>query len=116
MIVPGLKGKGLLGLHNKMSDIKEIIFQIVLEHFGISEESILSKRRFRRIVYPRQVCMYLLYKNTNLTLVDIGTIFSSKDHTTVIHAKKTISDQMQVDREVKDDIIILNNKISKYVD
>jgi len=64
----------------------ESILQCVAEEFKVSIGELKSPKRSDRILYPRQVAMYLLRTLANLSTLEIGKIFGGKDHTTVLHA------------------------------
>ncbi len=78
----------------------ESIIAKVTEKFGISVEELKSKNKQRRIADARQVCMYLIREMTDLSLPRIGEIFN-RDHTTVLHGWRTISDGMAQDGEMR---------------
>jgi len=59
-------------------------------YFKINVREMLSQRRSRYLVRPRQIAMYLTKNLTSKSLPDIGREFSGRDHTTVIHSVKTI--------------------------
>ena len=67
-------------------------------------QEMLSPRRSRSLVRPRQIAMYLSKKYTSKSLPDIGRQFSNRDHTTVIHAVKTVEQLMQKDEEMRKNI------------
>jgi len=64
----------------------------------------LSQRRSRPLARPRQVAMYLAKKLTTRSLPEIGRRFANRDHTTVIHAVKTITRISENDEEMKKNI------------
>ena len=61
---------------------------------------------------PRQIIMYLCKEMTELSLQNIGTILSKKDHTTVIHGIKQINSKMATDDDLRNKIEIIKKKIS----
>ena len=71
----------------------------------------LSQRRSRYLVRPRQIAMYLSKNLTSKSLPDIGREFSGRDHTTVIHSIKTIDKLQKVEKEISKSIDKLKNKI-----
>ena len=75
----------------------EQIVKVVLKRFDMRLSQLQSKRRSRHIVLPRQICMFLARKMTDLSLEDIGTYFGGRDHTTVMHACRKIEHAMQQD-------------------
>ena len=89
----------------------ENIQKIVCQHFKISIREMLSKRRSRYLVRPRQIAMYLTKNLTSKSLPDIGREFSGRDHTTVIHSVKIINKLKGADEEITKAIEKLKNKI-----
>lgn len=69
--------------------------------FNVSILDMKSKKRSRNIILPRQICMFLTRKLTNLSLPEIGAAFGGKDHTTVMHACKKIEIDMTTQPELK---------------
>ena len=80
------------------------IQNIVSNYFNISLSEMLSQRRSRPLARPRQIAMYLSKKMTTRSLPEIGRRFANRDHTTVIHAVKTISRLAEQDDEMKKNI------------
>ena len=70
----------------------EDIQRIVARHYNVSKTELLSNRRTRTIVKPRQVAMYLSKVMTPRSLPEIGRRFGGRDHTTVLHAVRKIED------------------------
>jgi chromosomal replication initiator protein len=66
-----------------------------------------SPRRSRSVARPRQVAMYLAKSITTRSLPEIGRKFGGRDHTTVIHAIKTIEEIMVIDPNLAEDIELL---------
>lgn len=90
----------------------QLIINVVAEHFGITSDDIISKRRNSEFVLPRQICMYLCRKLTAESLQNIGKALGKKDHTTVIHGIEKISADIQVNEELKNRIDIIIKKIN----
>jgi len=80
------------------------IQNIVSNYFNIPLSEMLSQRRSRPLARPRQMAMYLAKKMTTRSLPEIGRRFANRDHTTVIHAVKTISRLLEQDDEMKKNI------------
>ena len=76
----------------------------VSNYFNIQLSEMLSQRRSRPLARPRQVAMYLAKKLTTRSLPEIGRRFANRDHTTVIHAVKTIDRLSEKDSEMKKNI------------
>ena len=80
------------------------IQNIVSNFYSISLSEMLSQRRSRPLARPRQIAMYLAKKLTTRSLPEIGRRFANRDHTTVIHAVKTINRLSEKDEELKKNI------------
>ena len=80
------------------------IQSVVSNFFNIHLNEMLSQRRSRPLARPRQIAMYLSKKLTTRSLPEIGRRFANRDHTTVIHAVKTITRIMEKDEEMKKNI------------
>ena len=89
----------------------ENIKKTVCDYFKINIHEMLSQRRSRYLVRPRQIAMYLTKNLTSKSLPDIGREFSGRDHTTVIHSVKTIDKLKARDEEISKAIEKLKNKI-----
>ena len=76
----------------------------VSNYFNIALSEMLSQRRSRPLARPRQIAMYLAKKMTSRSLPEIGRRFANRDHTTVIHAVKTITRLSEQDDEMKKNI------------
>ena len=72
----------------------QTIIDAVTDFFDVKVTDLQSKRRHRSITIPRQVCMYLARQRTNHSLEEIGGYFGGRDHTTVMHAIRTIDERM----------------------
>ena len=102
--------KDLLNLpENKVS--VDIIQSLVCKFFKISKNEMLSSRRSRYLVRPRQTAIYLTKILTSKSLPEIGREFSNRDHTTVIHSIKTIENLKKNDTELCANIDTLKNQI-----
>ncbi len=76
----------------------------VSNYFNIPLSEMLSQRRSRPLARPRQIAMYLAKKMTSRSLPEIGRRFANRDHTTVIHAVKTITRLSEQDEEMKKNV------------
>ncbi len=77
----------------------------VSNYFNITLNDMLSQRRSRPLARPRQIAMFLAKKLTTRSLPEIGRRFANRDHTTVIHAVKTITKLSEKDEEMKKNLI-----------
>ncbi len=102
--------KDLLNLTENKVDIDKIQ-TIVCKFYKISKNEMLSPRRSRYLVRPRQTAIYLAKMLTSKSLPEIGRSFSNRDHTTVIHSVKTIERLRKEDSELNINIDSLKNRI-----
>ncbi len=102
--------KDLLNLSENKVTI-DLIQTTVCKFFKISKNEMLSPRRSRYLVRPRQTAIYLSKMLTSKSLPEIGRSFSNRDHTTVIHSVKTIDKLRKEDNELNINIDSLKNKI-----
>jgi chromosomal replication initiator protein len=108
-MTPGLAGTVLDGFYGRAGGPSragspaapsvDAIQQAVCEAFSITVDELLSSSRAARLVWPRQVAMYLARENTDLTFPDIGRRFGGRNHTTVMHAVKRTADRLTTDRD-----------------
>ncbi len=89
----------------------EDIQKLVADHFQVRLQDLKSSTRSKQIVVPRQTAMYLIKKNLERSLVDIGRAFGGKDHTTVMNALERIEILTQKDLDLKSSIEELQTKI-----
>jgi len=98
--------KDLLGAHNRQITF-ESIQKTVAEYYKIKVSDMYSKKRTRIIARPRQIAMWLAKELTPASLPAIGEAFGGRDHTTVLHACRTISDMRLNDTIMNHDLLVL---------
>lgn len=111
-----------LGLAKRMIDkyvkntAKEIsidyIQKIICDYFDLSVEQLKSKTRKREIVQARQIAMYFSKQMTKSSLAKIGSLCGGKDHATVLHACKTVTNLCETDKQFKGYLNDLEKKLS----
>lgn len=82
----------------------EDIQRMVAQHYGITRADLLSPRRTHDVVRPRQVAMFLAKKLTTRSLPEVGRRFGNKDHTTVLHAVRKITELCGQDGKTRADV------------
>ena len=102
--------KDLLNLNENKVTI-DLIQTLVCKFYKISKNEMLSSRRSRYLVRPRQTAIYLTKILTSKSLPEIGREFSNRDHTTIIHSVKTIEKLKEKNLQMVEDINKLKNKI-----
>lgn len=104
--------KDIISPNEKKQITSGLIVEVVAEHFSITPEDIMSKRRNTEYVLPRQICMYLCRKYTDDSLQSIGKAVGKKDHTTVIHGIEKITEDIEKNDELKGKIDIIIKKLN----
>jgi chromosomal replication initiator protein len=85
----------------------EDIMKVIGRHFNVAKSDLLSPRRARNIVMPRQIGMYLSKKLTSRSLPEIGRRFGGRDHSTVLHAVRKIDDRIRTDEKLAKEVALL---------
>jgi len=83
------------------------ILKIVGRHYNVARTDLLSPRRARIVVMPRQIGMYLAKKLTARSLPEIGRRFGGRDHSTVLHAVRKIEEQIKTDDKLAREVALL---------
>jgi len=99
------------GLEPRRIKIEDIL-RIISRHFGVSKGDLLSQRRHRSVVWPRQIGMYLAKQLTARSLPEIGRRFGNRDHTTVLHAIRKIDREITGNPRLKEEIEELKKLLS----
>lgn len=90
----------------------ELIIKIVAEHFNISPSDLISPKRNKELVYPRQIVMYLCRQIMDIQFKQIGLVLGKRDHSTVISGVKKITKDIANNDTVKNTIDVLIKKIN----
>jgi chromosomal replication initiator protein len=98
--------KDLLGAHNRQLTL-EHIQKTVADYYKIKVADMHSKKRTRAIARPRQIAMWLAKELTPFSYPAIGDAFGNRDHTTVLHAFRTVSDLRLQDAQLNHDLHVL---------
>lgn len=113
---------GMISSSQKMKKIaqnsyKEIenTFEIVCDYYDVSKTDIMSTSRKKKIIYPRQMIMYILRYNYKLEYTKIGIIFNGKKHTTVMNSCDKIKNLIKSTSSVRSDYHNLCSKLGKNV-
>lgn len=91
------------------------IQRVVCEWFGMDSDTLTSYSRLVRISRPRQIAMYLACDMTESSTPKIGEMFGGRDHSTVIHARQTITKLMKADAGVRGVITAIRQEIMRDV-
>lgn len=91
----------------------EDVIDCTCKYFDISKEDLLGKKRDKKIVEPRQICIYVISEMLPLPLTTIGEIMGGRDHTTVLHAKNKVASLVGKDERFDKAITDIKNMIYK---
>jgi chromosomal replication initiator protein len=89
------------------------IQKVVASHYNVSKHDLLSARRTRAIVRPRQIAMYLAKTMTPRSFPEIGKHFGGRDHTTVLHAVRKVEELAAADEMLTQEIELLKRLIQE---
>ena len=101
----------LLRASNRQINV-DVIQKRVAAHYGVRVSEMFSARRARNIARPRQIAMYLAKNHTSLSYPEIGRQFGGRDHTTVMHAVKTIENLMTSNAQLAEDVELITSIIA----
>lgn len=102
--------KDIIGAHNRQITL-DLIQKTVADYYKIKVADMFSQKRTRAIARPRQVAMWLARDLTPHSLPEIGDAFGGRDHTTVMHACRTINDLRVKEHQLNHDILVLSQTI-----
>jgi chromosomal replication initiator protein len=84
----------------------------VTRYYNVRLGDLQSKKRHKSIAFPRQVCMFLARKHTRYSLEEIGGYFGGRDHTTVMHAVRTVTAAGKDDGQIANQLTHLQNQLT----
>jgi chromosomal replication initiator protein len=96
---------------NKNKITPKTIIRIVSEFYDVKEEDLINKSRKREIVFPRQICMYLIRGELKNSYPFIGEKFGGRDHTTVMHACDKISKGIESSEVLSEEINLIKSRL-----
>ncbi|WP_078708735.1 chromosomal replication initiator protein DnaA [Consotaella salsifontis] len=91
----------------------EDILRFVSRHYNVTRTDIMSSRRTRTVVRPRQIAMYLAKTMTPRSLPEIGRRFGGRDHTTVLHAVRKIEAEREKDAKLAEELDLIRRMIEE---
>ena len=106
-------------MKENMDEIKEglspdMVIDTVCKYFNISKNDIVGKKKNKEIVEPRMICIYLICELLDLPLVAIGKKFGDRDHTTIMHARDEITEQIKTNNKIKVYITDIKDLLTKW--
>lgn len=103
--------KDIISMQHRLIKVDNIQ-KVVADFYSLKVGDLLSKQKSRDIARPRQIAMALAKEMTNHSLPEIGNFFGGRDHTTVLHAIKTINKLKKDNFQIRDDYQLLARKLS----
>jgi chromosomal replication initiator protein len=88
------------------------IIDAVTTYYNVRTSDLQSKKRHKSIAFPRQVCMFFARKHTRYSLEEIGGYFGGRDHTTVLHAVRTVTEDVANEPQVAEQINHIESKLT----
>jgi chromosomal replication initiator protein len=88
------------------------ILDVVTKYYNVRLSDLQSKKRHKSIAFPRQVCMFLARRHTRYSLEEIGGYFGGRDHTTVLHAVRTVDGDVKSDREIAEQLSQIEGQLA----
>jgi chromosomal replication initiator protein len=88
------------------------ILDAVTKYYNVRLSDLQSKKRHKSIAFPRQMCMFLARRHTRYSLEEIGGYFGGRDHTTVLHAVRTIDEDTKMDKQIAEQLAQLESQLT----
>ncbi len=88
------------------------IFEVVTKYYNVRLADLQSRKRQKSIAFPRQVCMFLARRYTRYSLEEIGGYFGGRDHSTVLHAVRTVDGDCKSDREIANQLLQIETQLT----
>ena len=104
--------KDIISPNQKRIITPELILDIVAEHFDLTASDLIGNKRNSKIVFPRQIAMYLCRNMTEVTLKNIGKVLGGRDHTTIMNGISKIENEVETSDSTREIIDILKKKIN----
>jgi chromosomal replication initiator protein len=87
------------------------VIDAVSKHYQVEEKDLMGRKRTRDVVLPRQIAMYLLREETDISLEEIGRAIGGRDHTTVMHGIKKIESALESDIQMRASIMSIREEL-----
>src|SRR3954469_1740025 len=88
------------------------ILDAVTKYYNVRLSDLQSKKRHKSIAFPRQVCMFLARRHTRYSLEEIGGYFGGRDHTTVLHAVRTVDADIKSEKDIAEQLAYLETQLT----
>lgn len=104
----------LISTNRKTNLTPDKIINSVAEFFKVKKEEIIGRCRKKNIIRPRQVVIYLLRKDLNLSFPEIGTFLGGRDHSTIIYTCEKIENELKENKLLQDHLKFIQEKFSDF--
>ena len=103
-------------LKDSLSEKKEVIdatdiVNAVADYFRVSVQDLVGPKREKKIVEPRMIAIYLINELLSMPLAAIGTMFGNRDHTTIMHSRDKITEDIRTDTRIKIAVVDIKSKL-----
>jgi chromosomal replication initiator protein len=111
-VTPQLVDSALADLLPRRTEVQpDDIISKVSDAFGVSVERMLGRDRSREVALPRQIAMYLLREEANISLPQIGEALGGRDHTTIMYGCEKVADLMERDNHLRRQVIEIRDQL-----
>jgi chromosomal replication initiator protein len=111
-LTPQLVETALADLLPRRTEVRpDEIVRRVAETFGISLESMLGRDRSRQVALPRQIAMYLLREEANISLPQIGETLGGRDHTTIMYGCEKVTEMLEQDDHLRRQVLEIKERL-----
>lgn len=111
-LTPDFVDIALVDLLPRRNEVQpEEVVSKVAEAFGVSIDRLLSPERSRQVALPRQIAMYLLHEESNISLPQIGETLGGRDHTTILYGCEKIADLLERDDRLRKQVIGIKEQL-----
>lgn len=103
---------------SKPVEVKEIIttdliINTICSYYKVTKSDLLSKKRTKELVEPRQICIFLITELMSIPLVSIGQAMGGKDYTTIIYSRDKVADLIKTNDRIANEVLDIKNLIKK---
>lgn len=113
---PQLVETALVDLLPRRKEVEPVeVVREVAQAFGIPMDRMLGRERTQEVALPRQIAMYLLREDSNISLPQIGETLGGRDHTTIMHGCEKISDLLERDDRLRRRVVEIREHIYKQM-
>lgn len=97
--------------NNKKTVQIDDVFRVISEFYNVAKEDLIKRGRKKEVVYPRQIMMFLLRNELEMSFSTIGKILGGRDHTTTLHAFEKVSKQKEKSGRIKEELNTLKERL-----